>query len=154
MVSGARVSDQIMHDKYVCTSLARHPTKPVFYAQTHGNYIAEFSARAPFKLNRARRFETKGEQITQGYYMGCHVNPSGSLIASGSLNGRAYVYGLESKSCELLKRVDAFVRPVAQPCMDVKFSRTITSEHPSYRQPGKCFLATASWTGLIHVFEF
>lgn len=162
MTSGARLSDQIIHDKYVCTSLARHPTKPVFYAQSHGNCALEFSARAPYKLNNHRRFETKRtkggavlvEQRTQGYYIGCQVNPSGSLLASGSLDGRAFVYSVET--CELVRRVDAFVdlKPLG-PCMDVKLSRMLTSEHPQYRQPGgRCLLAAASSTGLIRVFEF
>lgn len=148
MESGARLSDQIFHEKFICTSLAIHPHRALFYAQTHGNYIAEFASRPPFKMNRHRRFESSSHS-TQGYYIGCDINPSGGVIASGSADGPVFVYSLESG--KMIERIDAFSK---QPCLDVKFRRMIRNESSDSDISNKCFLATSSWTGLIRVFQF
>jgi len=34
-----------------------HTTKPKFFAQTNGDYIAEFSALPPYRINKCKRFE-------------------------------------------------------------------------------------------------
>ncbi len=44
-------------EKFISTCLKKHPTSNLFFAQTHGNYIAEFSSRRPYKLNKFKRFE-------------------------------------------------------------------------------------------------
>ena len=53
----AVVSNQLYHEKFICTCLKNHPIWNVFFVQTHGNYIAEFSTRRPYKMNKFKRFE-------------------------------------------------------------------------------------------------
>lgn len=111
----------------------------LFFAQTHGNYIAEFSSRTPFKMNKYKRFES---HMTQGYSIGFDINQSGSLISTGSTDGCVYIYNCQTS--KLIKKFDAFNKElVKQPCTDAKF------------QPlRKKYLAASSWSGLIKIFEF
>ncbi len=111
----------------------------MFYAQTHGNYIAEFSSRTPFKMNKYKRYES---HTTQGYSIGFDINQSGSLISTGSIDGSVYIYNCQTS--KLIKKYDAFNKElVKQPCTDAKFEPFT-----------KKFLAASSWSGLIKIFEF
>jgi len=126
-------------EKFICTCLKKHPTNELFFAQTHGNYIAEFSSRTPFKMNKYKRYEN---HMTQGYSIGFDVNQNGSLISTGSIDGCVYIYNCQTS--KLIKKFDAFNKELMQqPCTDAKF------------QPlRKRYLAASSWSGLIKIFEF
>lgn len=134
--STAQLSDQIYHEKYICTCLKKHPSHSLFYALSHGNYIAEFSARSPFKINKYKRYEAIGYR-TEGYSIGFDISSSGTLIASGSLDGAVYIFDV--KSSKLSKKMKAFIMP--DKCLDVKFSNFAN------------FIACSSSNGLIKIFE-
>lgn len=51
-IQGAIVSNQIYIETYSCVSLRLHPMKNYFAAQSAGNYIALFSAKMPYNLNK------------------------------------------------------------------------------------------------------
>ncbi|XP_071476224.1 WD repeat-containing protein 25-like [Diadema antillarum] len=87
--TGALVSNQLYHEKYTCTSFKVHPTEGVFMAQSNANYLALFSTKKPYRLNKYQRFE--GHQI-EGYSIGCDFSPDGSMVASGSADGKLYLY--------------------------------------------------------------
>jgi WD40 repeat protein len=127
-------------EKYICTCLKKHPNHSIFYAQTHGNYIAEFSAKPPFRMNKYKRFETNGH-LVNGYSIGFDVNNYGTLLASGSTSGCAYVYNIQTNKLLFIK--DAFNKLVRQPCMDAKFKNFNEDQ----------FLAVSSWNGLIKIYE-
>lgn len=135
--SQASLSNQIFHEKYVCTCLKKHPLNNLFYAQTHGNYIAEFSARNPYRMNKNRRFQL---HQTAGYNIGFDVNDNGYEIASGSVNGLIYFY--HTNSGKIIYKIDAFKNEFNQPCMDVKFNPT-----------NKNTIAVSSWNGKIKLFD-
>ncbi|GAB6022764.1 WD repeat-containing protein 25 [Chamberlinius hualienensis] len=87
--SGALLSNQIFHERYHCTSLKVHPDGKQFLAQTNGDYIALFSTKSPYKLNKNLRYE--GHKV-QGYWIGFDVSKDGKLIYSGSADGKLYIY--------------------------------------------------------------
>ncbi len=141
--STAVLSNQIFHEKYVCTCLRKHPFHSIFFAQTHGNYICEFSSTSPFKMNKYKRFESTGH-ATQGCSIGFDLNPSGNLLASGSLDGFVYVYNASTSKLEF--KIKAFGNELTRsPCMDVKFN---TSES----KQGKLIAASSS-NGVIKVYQ-
>lgn len=124
--STAIISNQIFHEKYVCTNLRKHPYNTLFYAQTHGNYIAEFSSRSPFKMNKHKRFESGGH-VTEGYSIGFDVNSNGSLIASGSTRGCVCIYNCNSSG--LIKKIDYPLNDIAKPMsLDVRFKKRMHKE--------------------------
>jgi WD repeat-containing protein 25 len=135
--SQVSLSNQIYFEKYVCTCLKRHPLNNLFYAQTHGNYIAEFSTRNPYKMNKSRRFE--GHQAA-GYNIGFDLNKNGNVIASGSIDGLVYFYNTHSGN--LMYKVDAFKNGINQPCMDAKFNPNNDNT-----------VAVSSWDGKIKLFD-
>ncbi|XP_069064434.1 WD repeat-containing protein 25 isoform X2 [Pleurodeles waltl] len=55
--TGAKISNQIFHERYTCPSLTLHPKERAFAAQTNGNYMALFSTQRPFKINKKKRYE-------------------------------------------------------------------------------------------------
>ena len=139
----ACISNQIFHEKYICTSLRKHPFSSVFYAQTHGNYICEFSTRKPYKMNKFKRYETKGH-LTQGYSIGFDLSSSGSFLATGSANGNAFVYNLSSSKMEF--KLEAFEnKATLNPCMDAKFQPNANHHHQ--------LLALSSWNGDIKIYK-
>lgn len=55
---------------YTCTRLCFHTTEPKFFAQTNGDYIAEFSALPPYRINKCKRFD--GHKVSQySLYIHC-----------------------------------------------------------------------------------
>ena len=145
--STASISNQIFHEKFICVCLKKHPFNSLFFAQTHGNYIAEFSTRPPFKMNKYKRFESK-DHFVNGYSIGFDLNASGTLIASGSIDGSVYLYNYESS--KLLKKVNAFnMEIVSQPCMDAKFQPTSNGGGSNMKN----YLAASSWNGDIKIFN-
>ena len=145
--STASISNQIFHEKFVCVCLKKHPFNSKFFAQTHGNYIAEFSTRPPFKMNKHKRFESKGH-TANGYSIGFDLNESGALIASGSVDGCIYIYNYETS--KLVRRLDAFnMNLIGQPCMDAKFQPF----NEFHRSNENQLLAASCWNGAIKAFD-
>lgn len=124
--STAIISNQIFHEKYACTNLRKHPYNNLFYAQTHGNYIAEFSCRSPFKINKRKKFESVGH-VTEGYSIGFDLNSNGSLVASGSTRGCVCIYNCNSSG--LIKKIDYPLNEMPKPMsLDVKFKKRLDKE--------------------------
>lgn len=138
--STARLSSQLFHERYVCTSLAKHPHRSLFYAQTHGNYICQFDSRPPYKMNKTQRFESG--HVSQGYSIGIDLNRSGNLMASGSSDSSIYIYN--THTTKLVKKLD-IPRPSVrrEPCMDVKFKLS----------HGKETLAASFYDGVITILD-
>jgi len=143
--STAVISDQIFHEKFIPTCLKKHPFSSSFYAQTHGNYVAEFAARPPFKMNKHKRFESRNH-VVNGYSIGFDVNKYGSLLASGSSTGHVLIYNLQSS--KLLESLNVFASAMPPvPCMDAKFNNF------SDQGGEKCLLAVSGWNGMIKVYD-
>ncbi|KAG6518128.1 WD repeat-containing protein 25-like [Zingiber officinale] len=126
------LSNQVYAEAYTCTCVRYHPYGSCFIAQSNGNYIAVFSARLPYKLDKYKRYENHG---VWGFPVKCNFNMDGQQIASGSSDGCIYLY--DYKSSNLLKKIKAF----EQACVDVAFHPTIPD-----------VIASCSWRGEISVF--
>uniref|UniRef100_UPI00358E6EF4 WD repeat-containing protein 25 isoform X2 n=1 Tax=Myxine glutinosa TaxID=7769 RepID=UPI00358E6EF4 len=87
--SAARLSNQIFHERYTCPCLCLNPCKPTFAVQTNGNYIALFSSHRPYCMDGTRRLE--GHKV-EGYGVTCAFSPDGTLLLSGSADGRLVTY--------------------------------------------------------------
>lgn len=127
------LSNQVYAEAYTCPCIRYHPSDASFIAQSNGNYIAIFSARHPFRLDRYKRYE--GHTVC-GYSIKCNFSLDGKEIASGSSDGCVYFY--DYRTSELLRKIQAF----DEACIDVAF-------HPHMRN----VLAACSWNGKISVFE-
>ncbi|XP_052058029.1 WD repeat-containing protein 25-like [Mytilus californianus] len=86
-------SNQIYQERYSCTCLKMHPTEFNFLAQSHGNYIASFSASRPYKMCKSIRYE--GHKLG-GYKVGFDMSPDGRYIVSGDSEGKLYCYNYKS----------------------------------------------------------
>ncbi|XP_023684166.2 WD repeat-containing protein 25 isoform X1 [Paramormyrops kingsleyae] len=89
----AKVSNQIFHERYTCPSMALHPQGDEFVAQTNGNYMALFSARRPYRMNKRKRYE--GHRV-EGYAVGCEFSADGTVLLSGSSSGSLHFYDQQS----------------------------------------------------------
>lgn len=127
------LSNQVYAEAYTCPCIRCHPFDPYFIAQSNGNYIAIFSAKPPFKLDKYKRYES---HVVSGFPIKCNFSLDGEKLASGSSDGYIYLYN--SKSSELVKKVKAY----EQACVDVVF-------HPLMPN----VIASCSWNGDISVFE-
>ncbi|XP_074380738.1 uncharacterized protein LOC141721638 isoform X2 [Apium graveolens] len=127
------LSNQVYSEAYTCPSIKCHTSEQYFVAQSNGNYIAIFSAKVPFKLDKYRRFESHG---VSGFPVKCDFNLDGEQLASGSSDGCIYFYN--SRSTELIKKVKLY----EQACIDVAF-------HPIMPN----VIASCSWNGDISVLE-
>lgn len=127
------LSNQVYAEAYTCPSIKCHTSEQYFVAQSNGNYIAIFSAKAPFKLDKYRRYESHG---VSGFPVKCDFNLDGEQLASGSSDGCIYFYN--SRSTELIKKVKLY----EQACIDVAF-------HPVMPN----VIASCSWNGDISVLE-
>lgn len=123
------LSNQVFQEAYTCTALQIHPTDKTFLAQCNAGYIAVFSQRSPYKLNKYKRFE--GHQVS-GYHIGMDISPDGTLVASGSSDGTLFVYNYHTSN--IIKTFPSH----AQPCMDVSWSPRIPS-----------LVASCDWNGRI-----
>ena len=64
------------------------------------------------------------------YSIGFDLNQSGSILASGSINGSIYIYN--TNTSKLITRIDAFNKQhIKQPCTDVKFQQFNASKSQS-----------------------
>eukprot|EP00850_Spirogloea_muscicola_P021149 SM000238S08050 [mRNA] locus=s238:15186:16717:- [translate_table: standard] len=55
---GIRMSEQVYMEGCTCVCARYHPYQEVFVAQSTADYVAIFSAKAPFKLDKYRRYES------------------------------------------------------------------------------------------------
>ena len=95
-------------------------------------------------MNKHKRFEANGHTVS-GYSIGFDINETGSLIASGSVDGCIYLYNTDSS--KMINKINAFnMDIISQPCMDTKF------QHVSKFNENN-LLAAACWNGVIKVFD-
>jgi WD40 repeat protein len=105
-------------------------------------------------MNKNRRFESKNH-ITQGYSIGFDLNQTGTLLASGSLDGFVYIYN--TSNGKLFDKIDAFNKQIMnQPCMDAKFqsSECLSNTYSSNCSQERQYLAVSSINGPIKIYEF
>lgn len=143
--SGAKLSDQIFHERYSCPCVRVHPSGASFVAQTTGNYAARFNSIAtqPYRLDRYVKY--KEHQV---YEFGTRldVSPDGKHLVSGSADGSVSFYNY--KSAQLLHRIDPLPRGyghqsnTAAAILDVRCHPTI---------PG--VVALTDWNGAIQILE-
>ncbi|XP_020592011.1 WD repeat-containing protein 25 [Phalaenopsis equestris] len=127
------LSNQVYAEAFTCPCIRYHPSDSCFVAQSNGNYIAIFSAKSPFRLDRYRRYESHG---VWGFPIKCNFSLDGKEIVTGSSDGSIYFY--DYTSSELIRKIKAF----EEPCVDVAF-------HPSVPN----LVAACSWDGEISVFD-
>ncbi|KAL8516055.1 hypothetical protein ACS0TY_014652 [Phlomoides rotata] len=96
------LSNQVYTEAYTCPCIRCHPFEPYFIAQSNANYIAIFCTRAPFKLDKYKRYESHG---VSGFPIKCNFSLDGTMIASGSSDGCIYFYN--SKTSKLFKKIKA-----------------------------------------------
>ncbi|GAB1608184.1 WD repeat-containing protein 25-like [Argonauta hians] len=87
--SGVVLSNQIYHEKYTCTRLRLHPTENVFLAHSHGGYVALFSAKSPFKMDKSKRFDS---HKLMSHKIGFDVSADGRFVVAGCSDGQIYSY--------------------------------------------------------------
>uniref|UniRef100_A0ACB8G5L7 WD repeat-containing protein 25 n=1 Tax=Sphaerodactylus townsendi TaxID=933632 RepID=A0ACB8G5L7_9SAUR len=87
--TGAKISNQIFHERYTCPCLTHHPKDSIFVAQTNGNYMALFSSLRPYRINKRKRYE--GHKV-EGFAVGCEFSPDGTLLVTGSSEGKVFFY--------------------------------------------------------------
>ncbi|XP_065833407.1 WD repeat-containing protein 25-like [Oscarella lobularis] len=136
--SGAIVSNQIYLELYTCTALKLRPTTgDHFVAQSHGNYIALFSATPPrYAMNKRKRYE--GGHTSAGYPIACSFSPNdGAIIASGSSDGSICYY--DYRTARVAKRRRAAHSAC---CVDVQF-------HPLLSN----IVASCGWDSAVKVWQ-
>ncbi|KAL8611150.1 hypothetical protein ACOMHN_064440 [Nucella lapillus] len=130
--SGVILSNQIFQERYTVTRLCPHPSQSQFLAQTQAGYVAVFSTQRPFKMNKNKRFE--GHK-TASYNIGVSVSQDGSLVYSGSSDGKLYCYSFNTgKKIRTLDCRDILLDVAAHPVL------------PSV-------VAGATWDGDIVIFQ-
>ncbi|KAK9689043.1 hypothetical protein RND81_09G030900 [Saponaria officinalis] len=127
------LSNQLYVEAYTCPVVRCHPFEPSFVAQSNGNYIAIFSTKHPFKLDKYKRYESHD---VSGFPIKCDFSANGEVLASGSSDGCIYFYNV--KSANLIKKIIVY----DQPCIDVVF-------HPLMPNVVAC----GSWSGNVSVIE-
>ncbi|XP_043689982.1 WD repeat-containing protein 25 [Telopea speciosissima] len=127
------LSNQVYVEAFTCPCVRYHPFDPLFVAQSNGNYIAIFSSKPPFKLDKYRRYESHG---VSGFPIKCNFSLDGERLASGSSDGCIYFYNY--RSSKLLCKLKAY----DQACVDVAFHPIIPN-----------VVASCCWNGDVSVFE-
>lgn len=120
-------------EAYTCPCIRCHPIDPYFIAQSNGNYIAIFSAKTPFKLDKYKRYESHG---VSGFPIKCNFSLDGEKLATGSSDGCIYFYN--TKNTDLIRKTKVY----EQACIDVAF-------HPIMPN----VIASCSWNGDVSVLE-
>ncbi|KAM4661860.1 WD repeat-containing protein 25 [Discoglossus pictus] len=131
--TGAKISNQIFHERYTCPSLTLHPRENVFVAQTNGNYMALFSSQRPYKINKKKRFE--GHKV-EGFAVECEFSPDGSLIVTGSSEGTIVFYSYPTSRSMFSIPGDGSA------CVSVTFHPVLPS-----------LLASSYWDGSIRIWQ-
>ncbi|XP_059661619.1 uncharacterized protein LOC132307774 [Cornus florida] len=127
------LSNQVYVEAYTCPCIRCHPFDPYFVAQSNGNYIAIFSSKPPFKLDKYRRYESHG---VSGFPIKCNFSLDGERLVSGSSDGCIYFYN--SRSSQLIEKIKVY----EEACIDVVF-------HPILPN----VVASCSWKGNVSVLE-
>ncbi|KAL2633680.1 hypothetical protein R1flu_005159 [Riccia fluitans] len=127
------LSNQVYLEAYTCPAVRYHPFEETFIAQSNASYIAIFSGRPPFKMNRYKRFE--GHEVSANRIQ-CNFSPDGAFIVTGSADGTVHFYNFRSSS--VLKKFDSH----EQVCTDVSFHPVLPS-----------VVASCSWDGRICIYE-
>ncbi|XP_015071883.1 WD repeat-containing protein 25 [Solanum pennellii] len=125
------LSNQVYGEAYTCPSIRCHPSDPKFIAQSNGNYIAIFSTKPPFGLDKYKRY---GGHSVSGFPIKCNFSLDGDKVISGSSDGYIYVY--DSNTCKLIRKIKAY----NEACIDVVF-------HPVMSN----VVASCSWSGQVSV---
>ncbi|XP_052207015.1 uncharacterized protein LOC127811311 [Diospyros lotus] len=127
------LSNQVYAEAYTCPCIRCHPVDSYFVAQSNGNYIAIFSSRSPYKLDKYKRYESHG---VSGFPIKCNFSLDGEQLISGSSDGCIYFY--DSRSTKLIKKIKVY----EQACIDVAF-------HPIMSN----VIASCNWGGDVSVLE-
>ncbi|KAM7498800.1 hypothetical protein LguiA_023214 [Lonicera macranthoides] len=127
------LSNQVYVEAYTCPCIRCHPIDPYFIAQSNGNYIAIFSAKTPFKLDKYKRYESHG---VSGFPIKCNFSLDGEKLATGSSDGCIYFYN--TKNTDLIRKIKVYEHA----CIDVAF-------HPIMPN----VIASCSWNGDVSVSE-
>lgn len=142
--TGAKLSSQIFHEKFTCPAVRVHPSGSSFLAQTNGDYIARFSAHAPYKLDQYLRYEN---HKVQGYPIAFDISPDGRIVSSGSCDGSLIFYKYKDASV-----LNTFKIPG-------KHSGASFSEMPNaivslrYHPVLPTTVAAGDWSGNLHLFK-
>ncbi|KAF3661037.1 putative histidinol-phosphate aminotransferase, chloroplastic-like [Capsicum annuum] len=125
------LSNQVYGEAYTCPSIRCHPSDTKFIAQSNGNYIAIFSTKPPFGLDKYWRYE--GHSVS-GFPIKCNFSLDGEKVISGSSDGYIYVY--DSKSCKIIRKIKVY----DEACVDAVFHPVLSN-----------IVASCSWSGQVSV---
>ncbi|XP_048342465.1 WD repeat-containing protein 25 [Sphaerodactylus townsendi] len=131
--TGAKISNQIFHERYTCPCLTHHPKDSIFVAQTNGNYMALFSSLRPYRINKRKRYE--GHKV-EGFAVGCEFSPDGTLLVTGSSEGKVFFYSYHTS------RIVRMLSAHGSACTSATFNPVLPS-----------LLATCSWDGEIKIWQ-
>lgn len=120
-------------EAYSCPSVRYHPFEQAFIAQSNANYIAIFSAKPPFKMDKYKRYE--GHQVS-AHPIQCNFSPCPGFVVTGSADGRVHIYNY--RTSKLLRNLEAH----RNACTDV-----------SYHSVLPLVMASCSWDGVIYICE-
>lgn len=134
--SGAAISNQIYHERYTCTRLCKHPHAPLFLAQSHGDYIAQFHSTPPYQMNRCKRFE--GHKLL-GYDVGCDISPDGRIVATGGSLGQMIFFDFQYAKVLSKKTIDTSCNDII---LDVVWHPVLYST-----------VAIGTWDGQIELWQ-
>ncbi|KAJ7523738.1 hypothetical protein O6H91_18G061000 [Diphasiastrum complanatum] len=126
-------TEEVYMEPYTCPSVRFHPYEDCFIAQSNAGYIAAFSARPPFKLNKHKRFE--GHQVS-GFRVQCSFSPDGEYVVTGSADGCLFFYSYRSSKCLKTMKMHENV------CTDVAYHPVLSS-----------VVASCSWDGSVCVYD-
>lgn len=140
--TGAKLSNQIFHERYSCPRLCIHPSGATFLAQTNGNYIARFSAHDRYKMDKCMRYE---RHRVGGYPVGFDLSPDGAIVASGSSDGSLVCYKYSNGSflnSISLPEVSSSSKAISSPVIGVQWHPILPST-----------IAISDWSGRLHIVE-
>jgi len=130
--SSCVLSNQVYQEGYTITCVKEHPSSKFFLAQSNAGYIAIFSTKKPYKLNKRKRFE--GHKVS-GYHLGFDMTNDGKYVISGSSTGEVFIYNWNTGN--ITKRWNAH----SKICSDI-------SCHPN-----SSLIATSSWDKTIKIWN-
>ncbi|XP_022809526.1 LOW QUALITY PROTEIN: WD repeat-containing protein 25-like [Stylophora pistillata] len=139
--STAVLSNQIYQEAFTCTCLKGLPHESHFMAQSiNGDYIALFSTRKPYKLNKFKIYEghkpmQQTKQSVAIISFGCDFSPDGKIICSGSADGKMFFY--DHSTARVMRTIEAH----SAPCVDVAYDPTLPS-----------WVATCGWDVQVKVW--
>lgn len=142
--SGAKISDQIFHEKFTCPKLCVHPSGSSFLAQTHGDYIARFSAHRPYKLDKYVRY---GNHQVQGFPVGIDISCDGKIVVSGSCDGSVHFY--KFKDASLIGKITTGLVKSSESCIEGSNAVVTVKYHPVLAS----MVVAGDWSGNLHLFQ-